>query len=127
MISFTPHATGIEVVQERGHILLLTDLMLVCERMSEKEREVAGRDGPDMWLLYPPLTGKHLRVAPVDGESGQAHCGSLGADYTRAPDYSLSVTILRKESLILRTDSTSARDRLITDFRECIDTASNRA
>ncbi|KAL1951608.1 hypothetical protein VTO73DRAFT_757 [Trametes versicolor] len=106
VISFTPHATGIEVVQERGHILLLTDLMLVCERMSEKEREVAGRDGPDMWLLYPPLTGKHLRVAPVD-------------------DYSLSVTILRKESLILRTDSTSARDRLITDFRECIDTASN--
>ncbi|KAI0778579.1 hypothetical protein BD413DRAFT_601314 [Trametes elegans] len=104
VISFTPRSTGVEVVQERGHILLLTDLMLVCERMSPKEREVAGRDGPDMWLLYPPLTGKHLRVAPVD-------------------DVSLSVTILRKETLILRTDNTPARDRLITDFRECIDTA----
>ncbi|KAI0830707.1 hypothetical protein BC628DRAFT_893757 [Trametes gibbosa] len=105
IMSITPKATGVEVVQERGHIFLLTDLMLVCERMSQKEMETAGRDGPDMWLLYPPLTGRHLRVAPVD-------------------DYSLSVTILRKETLLLRTDSTSARDRLITDFRECIDTAS---
>ena len=41
-------------------------------------------------------------------------------------DYSLSVTILRKETLILRTDSTSARDRLITDCNECIETASMR-
>ncbi|KAH9898007.1 hypothetical protein C8Q73DRAFT_788234 [Cubamyces lactineus] len=105
VITFVPRSTGVEIVQERGHILLLTDLMLVCERMTPKEMEAAGRDGPDMWLLYPPLTGKHLRVAPVD-------------------DYSLSVTILRKETLILRTDSTSARDRLITDFNECIETAS---
>ncbi|KAI9060198.1 hypothetical protein FKP32DRAFT_1668235 [Trametes sanguinea] len=106
VITFTPRATGVEIVQERGHILLLTDLMLVCERMSPKEIEAAGRDGPDMWLLYPPLTGKHLRVAPVD-------------------DYTLSVTILRKETLFLRTDSTSARDRLIADFQDCIETAAN--
>ncbi|KAI0673528.1 hypothetical protein C8Q78DRAFT_969215, partial [Trametes maxima] len=105
VLSFTPRATGAEVLHERGHIFLLTDLMLVCERMAPQEREAAGRDGPDMWLLYPPLTGKHLRVAPVD-------------------DFSLSVTILRKETLILRTDSRSARDRLITDFTECIETAS---
>ncbi|KAI0361189.1 hypothetical protein OH77DRAFT_1390630 [Trametes cingulata] len=106
VITFTPRSTGVELVQERGHILLLTDLMLVCERMAPEERAAAGRDGPDMWLLYPPLTGKHLRVAPVD-------------------DYTLSVTILRKETLFLRTDSTSARDRLIADFRDCIDTASS--
>ncbi|KAH9858197.1 hypothetical protein C2E23DRAFT_170700 [Lenzites betulinus] len=105
-MSITPKATGVQVVQEHGHIFLLTDLMLVCERMTQKEMESFGRDGPDMWLLYPPLTGKHLRVAPVD-------------------DYSLSVTILRKETLLLRTDSTSARDRLIADFRECIETASS--
>ena len=57
-----------EVGQERGHILLLTDLMLVCEKMSPKEQEIAGPNGPDMWLLYPPLAGKHLRVAIVDGQ-----------------------------------------------------------
>ena len=71
-------ATGVEVVQERGHIFLLTDLMLVCEKMSPKELEVAGPNGPDMWLLYPPLAGKHLRVAPVDGElSADASCELL--------------------------------------------------
>ncbi|RDX52042.1 hypothetical protein OH76DRAFT_1481112 [Lentinus brumalis] len=105
MISFIPRSTGVEVVQERGHVFLLTDLMLVCEKMTPKEMEAAGRDGPDMWLLYPPLAGKHLRVAPVD-------------------DFSLSVLILRKETLIMRTDSTASRDRLIADFQDCIETAS---
>ncbi|KAI0756608.1 hypothetical protein C8Q80DRAFT_1264647 [Daedaleopsis nitida] len=106
VLSFTPRSTGTEVVQERGHVFLLTDLMLVCEKMSPKEMEVAGRDGPDMWLLYPPLAGKHLRVAPVD-------------------DLSLSVTILRKETLIMRADSMAFRDRLIADFRDCIEAASS--
>ena len=38
------------------------------ESTMPKELEVAGPNGPDMWLLYPPLAGKHLRVAPVDGK-----------------------------------------------------------
>ncbi|RPD64966.1 hypothetical protein L227DRAFT_650102 [Lentinus tigrinus ALCF2SS1-6] len=105
VISFTPRSTGVELVQERGHVFLLTDLMLVCEKMTPKEMEAAGRDGPDMWLSYPPLAGKHLRVAPVD-------------------DFSISVTILRKETLIMRTDSRASRDRLIADFKDCIETAS---
>ncbi|TBU34517.1 hypothetical protein BD311DRAFT_773593 [Dichomitus squalens] len=104
VINFISRSTGAQVVQERGHIFLLTDLMLVCEKMSPKELEVAGPNGADMWLLYPPLAGKHLRVAPVD-------------------DVTLSVTILRKETLNLRTDSTASRDRLIADFKDCIETA----
>lgn len=68
VISFTPRATGVEFVKERGHVFLLTDLMLVCEKMTPKEMEAFGGDGADMWLSYPPLAGKHLRVAPVDGE-----------------------------------------------------------
>ncbi|KAI0800876.1 hypothetical protein C8Q74DRAFT_1364547 [Fomes fomentarius] len=106
VMTFTPRSTGVEIVQERGHVFLLTDLMLVCEKMTPKEMEVAGPGGSDMWLLYPPLAGKHLRVAPVD-------------------DVSLSVTILRKETLIMRLDSMASRDRLIADFRECIETASS--
>ena len=79
MISFTPRSTGVQVVQERGHVFLLTDLMLVCEKMTPKEMEAAGRDGPDMWLLSPPLAGKHLRVALVDGE--QRDCSSGHAEH----------------------------------------------
>lgn len=41
-------------------------------------------------------------------------------------DVSLSVTILRKETLIMRTDSPASRDRLLADFRDCIEAASSR-
>ena len=64
-MQFVPRSTGLEVIQERGHVFLLTDLLLMCERMLP--HEMAERGSADMWLLYPPLAGKHLRVEPVDG------------------------------------------------------------
>lgn len=68
VIYFTPRSTGQEVVHRHGHIFLLTDLFLICERMSEEERAVGGPDGPDMWLCYPPLAGKHLRTVDAGGK-----------------------------------------------------------
>lgn len=62
VIRFTPRATGQEWVHHRGHVLLLSDLFLVCERMTSQERADGGPEGPDMWLCYPPLAGKVLRV-----------------------------------------------------------------
>lgn len=62
VMSFTPRATGVEIVHRHSHIFILTDLFLVCERMTPGERTAAGPDGPDMFLCYPPLAGKHLRV-----------------------------------------------------------------
>lgn len=35
--------------------------------MTPEDRQLFGGDGPDMWLSYPPLAGKHLRVADVQG------------------------------------------------------------
>lgn len=67
VLNLIPRSTGVEVIQERGHLFILTDLLLICERMTREEAARGGPDGPDMWLLYPPLAGKHLRVAPVDG------------------------------------------------------------
>lgn len=66
----TPKATGVEVVQERGHVYILTDLLLMCERMLPHEMAARGPNGPDTWLLYPPLAGKHLRVEPLEGQYG---------------------------------------------------------
>ncbi|KZT30490.1 hypothetical protein NEOLEDRAFT_1173909 [Neolentinus lepideus HHB14362 ss-1] len=108
VITFIPRATGVEVVHPQGHIFLLTDLFLICERIAPEER--ASLDGADMWLCYPPLAGKHLRVAEV-GES----------------DTDVQVTILRKEVVILRTESVYARDKLVADMKECIDFASSAA
>lgn len=67
VISFTPKSTGEEFVYQRGHIFLLTDLFLVCERMLPSERAQYGPDGPEMTLLFPPLAGKHLRVSEIPG------------------------------------------------------------
>jgi hypothetical protein len=67
VIRLTPRATGQEVIHRRGHVFILSDLFLVCERMTPDERAKAGGvDGPDMWLLYPPLAGKVLRVNEAD-------------------------------------------------------------
>lgn len=66
VIRFTPRATGVEVVHNEGHIFLLSDLFLLCERMKPEDRQ--DNDGPDMWLCYPPLAGKVLRVSEIDGK-----------------------------------------------------------
>jgi hypothetical protein len=57
-----------EVVHRRGHIFLLSDLFLVCEHMTPEDRAQRGNNGADMWLCYPPLAGKVLRVSEVGGQ-----------------------------------------------------------
>ena len=72
VLYLTPRATGKEMVVRRAHIFLLTDLFLVCERMTPSEK--AARPGPlEFWLLFPPLAGKHLKVTD---EGGAGECES---------------------------------------------------
>lgn len=70
VIYFTPKSTGQETATTNAHIFILTDLFLVAQHMTPKEREHAGPDGAEMWLSYPPLAGKHLRVTDVQGAPG---------------------------------------------------------
>jgi hypothetical protein len=67
VIRLTPKSTGVEVIHRQGHVFLLSDLFLVCEKMTPEERSQGGQGGPDMWLCYPPLAGKVLRVSEVTG------------------------------------------------------------
>jgi hypothetical protein len=76
-IYFTPNSTGQQVVHQRAHVFILTDLFLVAEWMEATDKaaraqqvareqpERVGQGGPmpEMWLSYPPLAGKHLMVA----------------------------------------------------------------
>ncbi|KAJ7110131.1 hypothetical protein C8R44DRAFT_634827 [Mycena epipterygia] len=103
VVRFTPRSTGVEVVHRQGHLFLLSDLFLVCERMSPEERSQNGPDGPDMWLCYPPLAGKVLRVSEVEGQ-----------------DNAIEVAIMRKETLILQTESAHVRNFMLAEFKECI-------
>lgn len=66
IIRLTPRATGEEVIHRQGHVFILSDLFLVCERMTVEEKENSSGDGSDMWLLYPPLAGKVLRVSEAE-------------------------------------------------------------
>lgn len=100
-----------EIVIRRAYVFLLTDLFLVCERMTPEERSEnagPGGEGPDMWLLYPPLAGKHLRVV----ES--------------ARDSDVDVVVMRKERLTLRTESREAAEAWRSAFEDAIDFGSSR-
>src|SRR4051794_35373002 len=65
VIRFTSQATAKEVVHVQGHIYILSDLFLVCERILPEEQSQAGLEDADMWLCYPPLSGKVLRVFEI--------------------------------------------------------------
>ena len=73
-IRFTPRATGVEVFHRQGHIFLLSDLFLVCERISPEDRTTFGHENADMWLCYPPLAGKVLRVSEIIGQGESELC-----------------------------------------------------
>jgi len=104
VIRFTPQATGVEVVHTLGHIFLLSDLFLISERMTPEERSQHGSDGADMWLSYPPLAGKVLRVFELPDQPN-----------------AFKLTIMRKEALILETESVEARNSMMSQFKECIE------
>ena len=126
VLSIIPRSTGMEVIQERGQLFILTDLFLIGERMTREESSRFGPGGPDTWLLYPPLAGKHLRVEPVDG-SGQctSRCCLPSLISHLCPDFALNVTILKKEVLTVTADSPRLRDKLLRELRECIETGAS--
>ena len=65
VIRFTSQATGVEVVHTLGHIYLLSDLFLICEKIVPENWSHVELGGADMWLCYPPLSGKVLRVSEI--------------------------------------------------------------
>ncbi|EIW86628.1 hypothetical protein CONPUDRAFT_134026 [Coniophora puteana RWD-64-598 SS2] len=100
VVRFTPTATGVEVVHNHGHIYILSDLFLLCEKMTEKE---CSEREADMWLRYPPLSGKVLRVNEALGN-----------------DHAFQVHVMRKEVLLIETESVGKRNSILAEFRECI-------
>lgn len=108
-ISFFPISdpSGREVVLNRAYIVLLTDLFLVCERMRDSERLADGQ--ADMWLVYPPLAGKHLHVR--DG----VNRGEI------------EVVVMKKEILTIRTESAEAAAEWTAAFRDAIEFGAGRA
>lgn len=93
-MSFTPSSDSDQrtVTYPRAHILLLTDLFLVCERVAPQDAASIAANGADFWLVYPPLAGKHVRVTHQDLDS-------------------VHVTIMQRERLVFRFDGPEAVTR----------------
>lgn len=129
VIRFRSQATGIEQVLSLGHVYLLSDLFLVAQKMTSQERSLHGRDGADMWLSYPPLAGKVLRVFEIP-EQRAFLFGYLAFIRLMIGNSStakaLRVVIMRKETLFLETVSMELRDSLLAHFRECIEFSQSR-
>jgi hypothetical protein len=70
-VRFVSRSTGVEINHPYGRVFILSDLFLLCEQMAPGERS-AESPRADMWLLYPPLAGKHLKVAKVE-DDGWSH------------------------------------------------------
>ena len=92
-----------------AHIYLLTDLFLICERVGQEELHQA-KPGATMWLLFPPLAGKHLRVRPVEHD----------------PE-AFEVVIMKRETLVIRCQNQSTRDTWLSAFDDCIRFGAARA
>ncbi|KAH9984162.1 hypothetical protein BJV77DRAFT_1153393 [Russula vinacea] len=105
-VRFVPRSTGVEVNHPGGRVFILSDLFLLCEQMAPGEKSTES-PAADMWLLYPPLAGKHLKVAKAENE-----------------DRALQVTVLRKEKLVLVFSSPAIRERAFSELTECIEFAS---
>ena len=125
LIRFVPRATGQEICIPQGHIFLLTDLLLICERISDAGRAAYGPDGPEMFLCYPPLAGKHLRVndvaGPPGGECIRTTCKTWTHSSSPFSEHVLQIVIMKKETLYVHVESAQVKDQMLRDFHECID------
>ncbi|KAH9814810.1 hypothetical protein DFH28DRAFT_1082592 [Melampsora americana] len=95
----------IQMTTTYGRLILLTDLLIFCESMTGSK--AAGE--ADMWLMYPPLAGKHLRISHAEQDERQ-----------------FQVTIMRKETIFVTVSSRAERDRWMQVLKEAIDHGSSR-
>lgn len=100
-----------QVIIRQASLFLLTDLFLVCSHMTraeKAERMLMQREQEgemmvaDMWLLYPPLAGKHLRVT-MGSRTGE-----------------LEVTVMKREKLTIRLQSDAAAEEWKVAFEAAI-------
>ncbi|KAL1922787.1 uncharacterized protein VTP21DRAFT_9163 [Calcarisporiella thermophila] len=87
------NVTGSCVTHPSGHVVLLSDLFLICNRMTEEE--MRRKPGKRLYLLYPPLMVRYLHFALVDSNE---------------EDSLFEVVIKKRERILMRAPNKQARD-----------------
>jgi hypothetical protein len=113
-VSFIPSSDPArqEVFTHNSHIFLLTDLFLLCEKIPQP-LSAQSRTNPnaDVWLSYPPLATKHLKVFRNDDADG----------------VTFDIEIMKRERVTVFAENRQKRDEWLDAFAEAISfTAPNR-
>lgn len=106
-VSFIPSSDPVrqEVFTHSARIFLLTDLFLLCETIPPQLRSAAANPHADVWLSYPPLATKHLRVFRKD-DNPQGD--------------SFEIEIMKRERMTVFAESRQKRDEWLDAFAEAI-------
>ncbi|CAJ0750016.1 24079_t:CDS:10, partial [Entrophospora sp. SA101] len=83
---FLPEKENFKAVEIGVRLFLLTDLLLICRQFTQEEK--IHNPLKEFWLLFPPLSGRHLVLEDIDDEDGDL----------------MSLTVLKKDTLILRAE-----------------------
>lgn len=92
-----------EVFTHSAHIFLLTDLFLMCETIPPQARSPTNPQA-DVWLSYPPLATKHLKVFRRDDPEGN----------------SFEIEVMKREKITVFTESRQKRDIWLEAFSDAI-------
>ncbi|CAG8482316.1 2797_t:CDS:10 [Paraglomus occultum] len=89
-------------IMHRAHLFLLTDLLLICQTYSAEDR--IRNPSMEFWLLYPPLSGRHLVIRDVKDST----------------DDIIEVTVMKREKIYFRAESKEIKDEWLKEFERVI-------
>ncbi|CAG8641057.1 9193_t:CDS:2, partial [Dentiscutata heterogama] len=87
----------------RAHIFLLTDLLLVCQRLSPKEKQI--NPNKEFYLLHPPFSGRYLSI-------NDNHVGN---------EESIRLNFMQKKDLVILTEDREQKERWLQELYKMID------
>ncbi|CAG8491820.1 3994_t:CDS:10 [Rhizophagus irregularis] len=101
IIETTKSMNSTETTHINAHIFLLTDLLLICQEITQEEK--------DLKLMYPPFNTYHLAINDVSDDQ----------------EDSLELTILQKEMIILYANDKDTKDDWLREINKAIEFSSN--
>ncbi|RIA94808.1 hypothetical protein C1645_817512 [Glomus cerebriforme] len=88
-----------------AHLILFTDLLLVCQQLTPEEK--TSNPTKDFWLLYPPLSGRHLVIHDIRDDKEEM----------------LNLVVLQKESMVFVADNRNMKEKWFKEINKVIEFA----
>ncbi|CAG8485550.1 1692_t:CDS:2 [Gigaspora margarita] len=89
-------------VSVRAHLFLLTDLLLVCQRLSPEEKQI--NPNKEFYLIHPPFSGRYLSI--ID-------------NYDRNEEL-IRLNFMQKKDLVIFTENREQKERWLQELDRMI-------